>query len=165
MWKQPKNFSADPPERGIPLHENHHEHVQVAVTDFEKKLQDEAASQMVVDTTQGPNEKKALSYLDGFLKFPFLSVQEIDLIKAAKQAIKLGKFQKLQREVNALKKNVSKTPLNQVELVDAMLKILGKYPLDTDDNPDNRPTVTVRSFEKLKPEIIITESYSYPQQS
>ena len=120
---------------------------------------------MVVDTSQGPNEKKALSYLDGFLKFQFLSIEEIDLIKAAKQAIKLGKFQKLQREVNALKKNVSKTPLNAVELVDAILKILGKYPLETDDNPDNRPTVTVRTFEKLKPEIIISESYSYPQQS
>ena len=156
-----KEFRADPPEKRIELHEKHHEHVQIAVNDFEKKLQEEAANQMVVDTTQGPNEKKALSYLDGFLKFQFLSDEEIDLIKAAKQAIKLGKFQKLQREVNALKKNVRKTPLKPVDLVDALLKIINKYPLETEDNPDSRPTVTVRSYEKLKPEIIISESYSY----
>ncbi|HRW21292.1 MAG TPA: helicase, partial [Bacteroidales bacterium] len=160
-----KEFRADPPEHGIPLHEKHHEHVTVAVSDFEKKLQEEAASQIVVDASQGPNEKKALSYLDGFFKFPFLSPEETDLIKAAKQAIKLGKFQKLQREVNALKKNVKKTPLSAVDLVDALLKIILKYPLDPEDNPDNRPTVTIKTYEKLKPEIIISESYSYPQKS
>lgn len=160
-----KEFRADPPEQGIPLHEKHHEHVILAVSDFDNKLQEEAASQIVVDATQGPNEKKALSYLDGFFKFPFLSSEETNLIKAAKQAIKLGKFQKLQREVNALKKNVKKTPLSAVDLVDALLKIIQKYPLDSEDNPDNRPTITIKTYEKLKPEIIISESYSYPQKS
>ena len=42
--------------------------------------------------------------MDGFLTFPFASDEERQLIKAAKQAVKLGKFQKLQREVNKLKK-------------------------------------------------------------
>lgn len=160
-----REFRADLPEKGIPLHEDHHAHVQKGIADFEKKLQAEASSQMVVDTTQGPNEKKALSYLDGFFKFQFLSNEEIEKLKATKQAIKLGKFQNLQREVNALKKNVSKTPLKPVELVDALFRLIDKYPIEATDTTDYRPTVTVRSFEKLKPEIIISESYSYPPQS
>ena len=158
-----KEFRADPPEKGIPLHESHHEQVRTALEDFEKKLQAEVVSQVVVDATQGPNEKKALAYLDGFLKFQFLSTEETDLIKAAKQAIKLGKFQKLQREINTLQRNVKKSPLKPVDLAEAMLQIIEKYPLDTEDNPENRPTVTIRSYEKLKPEIIISESYSNPQ--
>lgn len=158
-----REFRADKPEKSIPLHDEHHNHVLMAINDFEKKIQEEAVSQVVVDTTQGPNEKKALSYLDGFFKFPFLSPLEIAKLKATKQAIKLGKFQNLQREVNALKKNVSKTPLKPVELVDAIFRIIDKYPIEQTDTTDYRPTVTIRTFEKLKPEIIISESYSYPQ--
>lgn len=156
-----KEFRADPPEKGIPLHEAHHEHVNNAIHDFATKVQEEAAKGIVVDTTQGPNEKKALAYLDGFLNLPFISAEESNLIKAAKQAIKLGKYQKLQRDVNALKKNVKKTPLKPVELLDAVLKIIAIYPIEVSDNTDNRPTVTIKFLHNLRPEIIISESFSY----
>lgn len=156
-----KEFRADKPEKGVELHEDHHSHVKTAMNDFDRKVQEEASRNLVVDTTQGPNEKKALAYLDGFLAFPFISTQEKEKIKAAKQAIKLGKFQKLQREVNALKKNLKKTPLQAVETLDAMLKIIEKYPIDFQDLNDMNPTVTIKSYSKLKPEIIISESYQY----
>ncbi len=156
-----KEFRADPPEKAIDLHPLHHEHVSAAVDDFRQKVQDEAIKHAVVDPTQGPNEKKALAYLDGFLSFPFVSEDEKLKIKAAKQAVKLGRLQKLQRDINALKRNVKKAPLPPVELLDALLKIINNYPLETADNTDVRPTVSVRSANKLKPEIIISESYSY----
>ena len=133
------------------------------MTDFDRKVQEEATRHQVVDATQGPNEKKALAYLDGYLSLPFISDAEKQKIKAAKQAIKLGKFQKLQREVNALKRNLKKTPLQPVEMLDAMLKIIAKYPVDVEDNTDNRPTVTIKSYSNLKPEIIISESYKHPK--
>jgi len=156
-----KEFRADPPENAVDLHDDHHKHVKIAVEDFDRKVQEEAARNIVVDTTQGPNEKKALSYLDGYLKFPFASSEEKEQIKAAKQAIKLGKFQKLQREVNALKRNLKKIPIQPVEMLDAMLKIINKYPIQLEDNGDNRPTVTIKSYNNLRPEIIISESYQY----
>jgi len=156
-----KEFRADPPEKAIDLHTLHHDHVSAAVDDFRQKVQDEAVKHAVVDPTQGPNEKKALAYLDGFLSFPFVSEDEKLKIKAAKQAVKLGRLQKLQRDINALKRNVKKAPLPPVELLDALLKIINNYPLETADNSDVRPTVSVRSSNKLKPEIIISESYSY----
>ena len=156
-----REFRADQPEEAIELHQKHHEQVKIAVEDFDKKVQEEASRHLVVDTTQGPNEKKALAYLDGFLKFPFISSEEKQKIKAAKQSIKLGKFQKLQREVNALKRNLKKTPLQPVEMLDAMLHIIEKYPIELDDTADDRPTVTIKSYNNLKPEIIISESYKY----
>jgi len=107
-----KEFRADPTEKSIPLHDAHHEHVNLAMNDFGLKIQAEASKGIVVDTTQGPNEKKALAYLDGFLNLPFISTDESNLIKAAKQAIKLGRYQKLQRDINALKKNVKKHRLS-----------------------------------------------------
>jgi hypothetical protein len=113
-----------------------------------------------VDTTQGPNEKKALAYLDGFLSFPFASDEEKKLIKAAKQAIKLGKFQKLQRDVNKLKRDTKTTKLKPVDLLDAIMKIINLYPVQQADTMEERPTVTIRSYEKLKPEIIISESFA-----
>ena len=156
-----KEFRADVPEQGINLHDNHHSQVAFASSYFEDKLQEEMASNQVVDTTQGPNEKRALAYLDGFLSFPFVSETEKQKIKAAKTAIKLAKFQKLQREVNALKRNAKKTKIKPVELLDAVIKIIDKYPIDTNDDETSNPIVTVKSFEKMKPEIIISESYSY----
>ncbi len=156
-----KEFRADVPEQGISLHDNHHSQVAFASNYFEDKLQEEMASNQVVDTTQGPNEKRALAYLDGFLSFPFVSETEKQKIKAAKTAIKLAKFQKLQREVNALKRNAKKAKIKPVELLDAVIKIIGKYPIDTYDDETSTPIVTVKTFEKMKPEIIISESYSY----
>lgn len=156
-----KEFRADIPELGIELHDKHHEQVEMAVADFDEKLQAEMASGQVVDTTQGPNEKRALSYLDGFLTFPFINDEEKQKIKAAKVAVKNAKFQKLQREINALKKNAKKDKIKPVDLLDAIIRIIDKYPIDATESNSASPIVTVKSFEKMKPEIIISESYSY----
>lgn len=156
-----REFRADAPEKSQSLHDLHHDHVNNALEDFNQKLQKEMASGQVVDVSQGPNEKKALAYLDGFLSLSFIGITEKEKIKAAKQAIKLGKFQQLQRDVNNLKRNIKKTPLKPVELLDALLRIIEKYPIDEKDNTDNRPTVTIKTFEKFKPEIIISESFTF----
>ena len=156
-----KEFRADKPELGIVLHKKHHEQVALAVNDFDEKLKEEMSRNQVVDTTQGPNEKRALSYLDGFLSFPFISDREKETIKSAKQAVKIAKFQKLQREINALKRNAKKNKINPVDLLDAVIRIINKYPIDIKESNSASPIVSVKSFEKMKPEIIISESYSY----
>jgi superfamily II DNA/RNA helicase len=155
-----KEFRADPPELGIELHNEHHNQVVLALNDFNAKLQEEMVRNQVVDTTQGPNERRALAYLDGFLTLPFIGEDEKLKVKATKQAVKQAKFQKLQREINALKKNAKKNLIKPVDLLDALLRIIDKYPIDIIEG-NTSTTVTVKSFEKLKPEIIISESYSY----
>ena len=156
-----KVFHAYAAERPIQLHALHHEHVKIALNDFDNKIQQEIASSQVVDTTQGPNEKKALAYLDGFLSFPFTSEYEKKLLKAAKQAIKLGRFQNLQRDVNKLKRDTKKARLKPVDLLDAIIRIVTLYPVEQAETMEERPIITVKSFEKLKPEIIISESFTH----
>lgn len=155
-----KEFRALATEKAIPLPENHHEQIDIAISDFHDKIKQEMVSSQIIDTTQGPNEKRALAYLDGFLSFPFASEEEKSLIKAAKQAIKLGKFQKLQRDVNKLKRNTKVTKLKAIDLMDAMMKIINLYPVMQSDNFEERPLISVKSLDKLKPEIIISESFS-----
>ena len=97
----------------------------------------------VIDTTQGPNEKRALAYMDGFMSFSFISDEEKEKIKAAKQAVKQAKFQKLQREVNALKRNAKKNKIKATDLLDALIKILDKYPIDVNENGDSTDVVSL----------------------
>lgn len=143
-----------------PLHERHHDHVNLAMLDFADKLQAEAVQHKVVDTTQGPNERKALAYLDAFLKLPFISDVEKKRIHAAKHAVKLAKFAKLQRGVNDLFKSQSKTKLTPVTLLDKLMEILDRYPLDDEFENAALPLFDVKTIGELKPEIIISESFS-----
>ena len=51
--------------------------------------------------------------------------------------------------------------IKPVDLLDAVMRIIDKYPIDINESESANPIVTVKSFEKMKPEIIISESYSY----
>jgi len=81
-------------------------------------------------------------------------------LQNAKQAIRLGKFQNLQRDVNKLAKAVKTVPLKQALLLEEVIKILQKYPLqaiEDDVAPVLQPIFNLKEF---KPEIIISESFN-----
>jgi superfamily II DNA or RNA helicase len=152
-------FRANVKEKAIDLHNMHHDHVNAALNDFRDKLQSETLEQRVVDAHQGPNERKALAYLDAFTKLTFISEEELALLKAAKKAIKLARFQNLQRDINKLQRSTKKTRVAQVDLLDKLMNIVRKYPLDASITEEDRPLVSIKSLEELQPEIIISESY------
>jgi len=80
-------------------------------------------------------------------------------IKAAKRSLKLGRFQKLQRDINKLKKSTKNAGLTPTALMDALISIIDKYPLNIVEDEDINPVVTIKQFEEIKPEIIISESF------
>ena len=61
-----KEFEARLEEKSIPLHDKHHEQVAKALEVFSEKEEKDKATVNKVNPTQGPNEKKAIAYLDGF---------------------------------------------------------------------------------------------------
>lgn len=153
-------FHANIKEKGVPLPEKHHDQVQVALQDFQTRVEDETASQRIVDVSQGPNEKKALAFLDIFLKQSFVGEEEKRLIQSAKMAIRKGKFTNLQRDINKLQRAVKNSSLSQVTLLDNTLAILKRYPLDEADTPAApQPLIAIRA-ESIVPEIIISESFT-----
>jgi superfamily II DNA/RNA helicase len=154
-----KVFAARESEKQVELHPLHHQQINAAVNDFREKLQSEAVQHRVVDVSQGPNEKNALAFLDAFTKLQFVSGLELKLIQAAKEAVKITKFQGLQREINQLQKSQKKTAVKPVVLFEKLVKILQQYPLDLDEAGQVAPVVSVLADEELQPDIIISESF------
>jgi ERCC4-related helicase/HKD family nuclease len=150
-----KEYRARLTEKAIPLHDNHHKQVNKAVQFFMKKEEEDRQRERQIDVTQGPNEKKALSFLDAIINLQNAGVEEKELLLNAKMALRQGKFQQLQREINKFAKTVKSAPLQPTILLEEILKIVRKYPLSAIEDNNSLPYV-VKEF---KPEIIISESF------
>ena len=157
-----KAFEARLDEKSIPLHDLHHTQVAKAIDLFSDKEEDSKAILNKVNLAQGPNEKKAIAYMDGFLSLPDISDEEIELIRRAKRAITTGRFQQLQRDVNKLKSATQKTPVKPSVLLDKLIKIITHYPLDAIDicNEVEHNHEEYIQKQELHPEIIISESFN-----
>lgn len=157
-----KEFEARIEEKAIPLHDKHHEQVAKAIDIFSKKEDESRAITKKVVSSQGPNEKKALAYLDGFVHVPNITNEEVDLIEKAKRAISTGRFQQLQRDINKLQNAVKKTPVKTVVLLERLMKIITSYPLEHVglNNFEDQAISKERYVKELIPEIIISESFN-----
>ena len=157
-----KEFEARIEEKAIPLHDKHHEQVAKAIEAFSEKEEESKAVTKKVVTNQGPNEKKALSYLDALVHAPNITDEEVEWIEKAKRAISTGKFQQLQRDINKLQSAVKKTPVKTVVLLERLMKIITSYPLEHIglNNFEDQAISKERYVKELIPEIIISESFN-----
>src|SRR5690606_7377055 len=128
-----KQFECNFNEKAVKLHDLHHEQVKKAVDEFEESVIQNVIEKKVAPKL-GPNEKKAISFLEACLSLPpeLFSQEEKDLINLGKEAILKGKFQNLPREINKLRKSQTKagTAVQPPVLIDKMVSILRKYPLE-----------------------------------
>ena len=156
-----KEFEARVDEKAIPLHDLHHEQIKKAMDIFDMQEEDAKISTQKVNPAQGPNEKKAIAYLDGFLSIPNITDHEKDLINKAKRAITTGRFQNLQRDVNKMKNATKKTPIKPVVLLEQIIKLVSEYPLEhiTNTNAENQ-VEKIKMQTNVMPEIIISESFN-----
>jgi superfamily II DNA/RNA helicase len=153
-----RQFEAKAHEKSVPLHNQHHSQVAEAEKDFSEQIQREAAVGQVVDIRQGPQETKALRFLSAVEKLDLTGEDERFTIKAALKAVKVGRFQQLVRDVNKLQTSLNKQKIKTSTILDTLMGILNKYPLD-DIGEDSRPALSVKGYANLKPDIIISESF------
>jgi superfamily II DNA/RNA helicase len=152
-------FEAKVTEKGLKLHEKHHEQVSTAVESFKVGLQ-QRALETASGNKLGPNEKKAIGVLKMQGNTEFASEDDKKLFKKGREAIAVGKFQKLPREINKLHKQVKKIKSNS-EFHQKLIRILESYPL-----LENKPNEFIQQDEQLKsisplePKIIISESFT-----
>jgi len=157
-------FHAVAAEKPFPLHEDHHTQVNTACETFRDAIQADAVRDRVVDHQLGPNETRALRLLTLFIAHETLSSKdEKILLKLAAAAVRKGVFAKLPRELVKLDKTQKKTPLKPAALLDALLKILHGFPLQKDEEEHETPAVTGLSTAELAPDIILSESFDYPE--
>ncbi len=153
-------FQANAKERPCALHERHHEQVTAAIDQFRADLQADAARGDVVDHQIGPNEQKALRFLNLFLSLPMTGDDEKQRIKAAQDAIRRARFAKLHRELNKLEKAQKATPVQPALLLDKAMRILANFPLLTADEGRVEDTRAGLSSADLLPAIILSESFT-----
>jgi hypothetical protein len=116
---------------------------------------------MKVNVAQGPNEKRAIAYLDACLHIDNLTDNEAEQIRLAKRAITTGKFQQLQRDVNKLHSATKKTPVKPAVLIEKVIAIISSYPLQNNTTDSPTHTQSTNRIQKGKsPEIIISESFN-----
>jgi superfamily II DNA or RNA helicase len=157
-----RRFRAEPSEKPLPLHDRHHEQVQAAIGLFHEMLQEDLARDQKVDPKLGPNEKKALQLLSALRQMPVSSEKEQALLDSAQQAIRVGKFQQLHRDLNKLQKAVKDTPVAPSILLERVVAILTKYPItpDAPPAPAATPAEPAAGAGHRLPEIIISESFT-----
>ena len=151
-------YKAIAEEKHQPVHGLHHQQVQLAVADFYNKMQEQVSAKIAVDARQGPREKNVLAFLNAIEKLNFLNKEEKELINQAKAAVKKGRFTDLQRQLYNLNKEQKAKPKKPVELADLVLNIIRQFPVGQGEEELQVP-VTIADFQKLKPEIIISESF------
>jgi superfamily II DNA or RNA helicase len=146
----------DPREKAVPLHTAHHDHINSALVKFKESVVAEALQAETVDATQGPNEQRALRYLDGFSSLPFVNEEERALIQAAKAAIRRARFQNLQRQINQLQRSTKTVKMTPAALADKLIQILRTYPLQ---QASEAPVSAAARPLDTTPDIILSESF------
>jgi superfamily II DNA or RNA helicase len=152
-----KEYFAKDTEKQIPLHGKHHEQVLSATSLFANKIEEEKSRDRKVDIKEGPNERKAKEYLTAFLNSKVANSEEVILIKNAVGALRVGKFQQLQRDINKYAKNAK--DLSLATKLEGLIKLLNKYPLQ-EVNDTTEQLAAILNIKEFKPEIIISESFN-----
>lgn len=151
----------DPAEPGCPLPDSHHDDIRDALQFFRERAAEAAVAEKALDNNPGPNERRALEFLDAFLKLDLLSDAEKDLVRFAKLAVRKAKFQNLQKDINRLQKSVREVKVTMSVLADKLLALLRGYPLEQEaalsKSKEIHPSEPIASAGL--PGIILSESF------
>ncbi|HEV8081634.1 MAG TPA: helicase-related protein [Chitinophagaceae bacterium] len=149
-------FKALAEEKPLALIEDHYDHVQSSIAHFKEAQRDER--NINKSSVQfGPNEKRALSFVDAYSRLQELNEEELQILKLTKQAIIEHRFQKLQRDINKLRQSTEKVKMKPVFVAEKLLNIVRKYPLVNGAEKKEDDIDTFVNNEE--PEIIISESF------
>ncbi|MBE7539187.1 MAG: hypothetical protein HS122_12330 [Opitutaceae bacterium] len=147
-------------EPAIALHREHHAQVNAATAAFREAVIADTLAPLAVEVKQGPNEKRARDFVDGFLAFDFISDEERRLIRLAKLALARARYASLQREINQLQRDTKKVKVTPAVLADKLFEILREYKLEDMENQGVGTAESIRRAE-TDPEIILTESFDH----
>ena len=154
-------YKAEISERAVALHSLHHEQINAALTSFNKgesitNLGDKANVKL------GPNESRAISFIEKQLHQEFITTDDKELINAASTAIRRGKFQKLPREINKLIKDAATKKPSLSETYNNVIKLLKSYPLleIVSESVETEKVTPKRIIKTDKPAIILSESFT-----
>lgn len=148
------NLIAEPEEPGYPMPDRHFEQVQKAVNLFKQALHEERREGRQA-AKFGPNERNALNYLGRMANYTNWQADEKELIQLAQEAVINGRFQRLQRDINQLRKGEKAAGLSLAVSADKLMEILNRYPFEREPKEDEKD----RMLKQDEPQIIISEAF------
>jgi superfamily II DNA/RNA helicase len=160
-------FKALAEEKGIALPAQHYDQIDQALKQFELEMLESKVRQKAVDTSKSGVEKQAINFLRPFLPSQLVSDTERPaLIWALKAIEEEGKFQNLARDVRKYKLDLDKLrkaakPISNAQVIDGLLKVVNQYYKHSfaGEIPDQEQIVSEKLDQKLRPDIIISESF------
>ncbi len=176
-----KIFEAHATEKAKPLHAQHHAQIEAALDSFHTEQQVAALGERA-STKLGPNEQKALHFLNQAGWMEYATGEDKLLLENAKVSIRRGRFQKLPRELNKLLKSIQTgrpVPVAAGELPTTvvpareqtfkkLMVILREFPLLEATDDEHLPMKTPKAERhvaertgglKPMPQVIISESF------
>jgi superfamily II DNA/RNA helicase len=150
-------YRAHKEEKPATLTNNHHLQVEKAISLFKHKLEIEKQADRTIVVSHNPAEKIAINFLEAIINLHLADSREKELLTLAKDAVSLGKFQKLAKEVSTLQKKLKKISMPLVKQLETVLNIVQNYPLQ--ENKEKQKQENSIKNEKFVPEIIISESF------
>jgi superfamily II DNA or RNA helicase len=148
-----KQLSCEPGEKGFPLPNGHHEHVQAAYARFTQIAIRETQAEEMTDLKPGPNETKAINLLAALKKSSFATEAAKLTIDKGLELVTKGVFAKLTKELAAIYQRQSKdtTARNIHYLLDEVVALVRSYP-DLRQKNEQDP-------QSALPRIVISESF------
>ena len=92
------------------------------------------------------------------LNISLINEEERLLIFKAKDALRQGRFQNLQRDINKFQKAIKKAPLKPAIILEKVIEILKGYPLISLEAEHTFENKLIK-IQGIHPEIIISESF------
>ena len=155
-----KEFKAAASEKSAPLHDQHHAHVNQAVSAFHAQIEAERRQEIIVDTSLSPHDRKALALLASLLNAPEISDEQQALIKAAQTAIKVHTYNQLSKKLAQFADSTKKTPMRIDVMLEKLFAILESFPLSGAESVESPGALMFPSSQRQEhPEIIISESF------
>ncbi len=174
-------FEAHTTEKARPLHARHHEQIAAALNSFHTGQQVAALGERA-SSKLGPNEQKALHFLNQAGWMEYATGEDKVLLENPRVSIRRGRFQKLPRELNKLLKSIQPgkpvvqepgalpavTVPAREQTFKKLMAILREFPLleaaDGEQPPTQGPKADRHQVErtggaKPMPQVIISESF------
>ncbi|MBF2755048.1 MAG: DEAD/DEAH box helicase [Gammaproteobacteria bacterium AqS3] len=153
-----KMLECEPAEKSVPLHQEHHRHVQEALKNFQREAET-ALSEMNQEPELELNHRRAIDYLKALSNLEHLGREDKSRLNQAVELIKLDRFANLKIRINQLRKNSSKSSVKPDVQLRSTLQILGEYLVDLETDSAQYEEGQLK-YSDIKPRIVIAQSYS-----
>ena len=159
-------LEAKPGEVGLPLPEQHHEQVGVALHAFENEQIGTAAIHRISHHQHSPQDVQVIAAFEHLKYLPNIQPEEFELLVWAKEMIEVGRFEPMPRKLAQVRKKhlageKKKEFVPSEKALDEMLEVIRTFPKDQEssENTTLEEGEAIMLSASHKSSIIISESF------